>query len=168
LPPAYCGKTRCIHDFVLILHLFGLVLLAAGVGIANLSGILTGKADTASAIKLWSGINHKVEHILILPGALLLILSGTYLVNKDGYDFSAGWISAAYALWVVAVVIGAGVLGRHSKQLHTRASALVAAGTETDEDLLKLARSPKGPVFGNILNLVLLAFLYLMVVRPGS
>jgi len=32
---------------------------------------------------------------------------------------------------------------------------------------MKLARSPVGPVVGNLLNVIVLVFLYLMIVKPS-
>jgi uncharacterized membrane protein len=148
-----------------MLHLFGLVLLAAGVGVANFTGIMMSKAESSSMLAMWAKMNHKIEHVAILPGALLLLVAGSVLVHRDGYDFSAGWISAAYALWVVAVFLGAGVLGRHSKRVFRAAST--ASTPEDEAAALKLGRSPIGPIFGNALNVIIVVFLYLMVAKPG-
>ncbi|MDX6521861.1 MAG: putative integral rane protein [Gaiellales bacterium] len=154
-------------NFWLFVHLTGLVLLAAGVGIANLSGIMMSKSDSPSMIAMWSKVNFRVEHIATLPGALLLVVAGSILVHKEGYDYSATWIVSAYVLWVIAVFIGAGVLGRHAHRIHKLACDEVAAGVEVSTTASKLARSPLGPVAGNLLNLILLAFLYLMIVKPS-
>jgi uncharacterized membrane protein len=156
-----------VIKFWLFVHLFGLVVLAAGVGVANLSGIMMSRTDSPSLIAMWSKINLRAEHVATLPGALLLLVGGTALVHEIGYDFGATWISAAYALWVVAVALGAGVLGRHAHKIHAIASSEVAAGAEVSTDAARLARSPVGPVVGNLLNLIVLVFLYLMIAKPG-
>jgi uncharacterized membrane protein len=150
--------------FWLMLHLIGLVLLAAGVGVANYTGIMMGKAENTTMLAMWSKMNHKIEHIAILPGALLLIIAGSVLVDRDGYSYSAHWISAAYGLWVVAVILGAGVLGRHSRKVHRAATA--ATTPEAEAAALQLGRSPIGPIVGNLLNLIIIGFLYLMVAKP--
>lgn len=154
-------------NFLFFAHMFGLVLLAAGVGIANYSGIMTGSSKRSSDIALWSGVNHRIEFIATLPGALILLITGTLMVDDRGFSYSDGWVSAAYALWIAAVVLGAGVLGRHSKQVHRSATEAVAAGREDDEELIRLSSGPLGPVVGNALNLIILAFLYVMVYKPG-
>jgi uncharacterized membrane protein len=155
-----------VIKFWLFVHLFGLVMLAAGVGVANLSGIMMGKTESPSLLAMWSKINYKAEHVATLPGALLLLVGGTILVDKIGYEYSALWISAAYVLWVIAVGLGAGVLGRHAHKIHRIASREAASGAEVSIEAVALARSPIGPVVGNLLNLIILAFLYLMIAKP--
>ena len=97
----------------------------------------------------------------------MLIVAGSILVHEEGYDYSATWIVSAYILWVIAVFLGAVVLGRHAHRIHRLASDEAAAGVEISATAAKLARSPVGPVVGNLLNLILLAFLYLMIVKPS-
>lgn len=155
-----------MYEFWLIAHFVGLTLLAAGVGVTNLSGIMAAKTTDPRMIVMWSRLNFKGEHIAILPGALLLLIAGTALVHEVGYDFGALWISAAYALWLVAVFLGAGVLGRHAKRMRRAAEAEIEQGVEVSVEAARIARSPIGPIFGNVLNLILLVFLYLMVAKP--
>jgi uncharacterized membrane protein len=155
-----------IH-FWLFLHLTGLVLLAAGVGIANLSGIMMSKTESPQLLAMWSKVNFRSEYIATLPGALLLIVAGTVLVHKEGIDYGATWIVSAYVLWVIAVLLGGGVLGRHAHRIHHLATREVEQGVTVSDAAMKLARSPVGPVVGNVLNLILLTFLYLMIVKPS-
>jgi uncharacterized membrane protein len=154
-------------NFWLFVHLTGLVLLAAGVGVANLSGIMMTKTDSPQMIAMWSKVNFRAEHIATLPGALLLIVAGTVLVHKEGFDYSATWVVSAYVLWVIAVGLGAGVLGRHAHRIHHLASEEVAQGLGVSTGAMKLARSPVGPIVGNLLNVIVLVFLYLMIVKPS-
>jgi uncharacterized membrane protein len=154
-------------QFWLFLHLTGLVMLAAGVGIANLSGIMMSKTDSPQMLAMWSKVNSRSEHIATLPGALLLIVAGTVLVHKEGIDYGATWVVSAYVLWVIAVILGGGVLGRHAHRIHHLATQEVEQGLTVSDAAMKLARSPVGPVVGNVLNLIVLAFLYLMIVKPS-
>jgi uncharacterized membrane protein len=153
--------------FWLFTHFVGLVLLAAGVGIANLSGIMMGKSSTPTMLAMWSRLNHRIEHIATLPGALILLVAGTILVHKEGYAYSTTWIVSAYVLWLVAVFLGAVVLGRHARRIHALAEAEVAAGDQVSTQAAALARSPLGPVVGNLLNVIVLLFLYLMIFKPS-
>ena len=154
--------------FWLFVHLFGLVMLAAGVGIANLSGIMMGKSSSSAMLAMWSNLNYKIEHIATLPGALILLVAGTILVDREGYDYTTTWVAAAYVLWVIAVFLGAVVLGRHARRIHALASEEVAAGSDAPTRSLALAKSPVGPVVGNLLNVIVLVFLYLMIFKPGT
>jgi hypothetical protein len=64
--------------------------------------------------------------------------------------------------------IGWGILGRHSARVNLHAKRLVAEGVENSDELGREAAAPVGMVFGAVQNVILLAFIYLMVVRPGS
>jgi uncharacterized membrane protein len=116
---------------------------------------------------MWSKLNHRIEYIATLPGALILLVAGTILVHKEGYAYSTHWIVSAYILWLIAVFLGAAVLGRHAQRIHVLAEAEVAAGDEVSTQAAALARSPRGPVVGNLLNVIVLLFLYLMIYKPG-
>jgi len=157
-----------LTNFWLFIHLTGLVILAAGVGTANLSGILLSKADSPKMLAMWSDINIRAERMLILPGALVLLIAGTILVHEEGRSYGAFWITAAYILWVVAVFLGAVVLGRHAHQIHHLAIEEEAAGVETSITARALAQSPKGPAVGMTLNVIVVVFLALMVFKPGG
>jgi uncharacterized membrane protein len=154
-------------NFWLFVHLTGLVLLAAGVGVANLSGFMMSKTDSPQLLAMWSKLNFRAEHVAILPGALLLIVAGSILVDREGFDYSATWVVSAYVLWVISVVLGGVVLGRHTHRIHRAASEEVKQGLTVSTEAVKLARSPVGPVVGNLLNLIVLVFLYLMIVKPS-
>jgi uncharacterized membrane protein len=155
-------------NFWFFVHMIGLVVLAVGVGIANLSGISMGKADSPRMLAMWSAINIRAERMFVLPGALILIIAGTILVHEQHRSYGAAWIAAAYVLWVVAVGLGGGVLGRHAHAINHLATEEVAAGVETSTSAAALARSPKGPVLGMTLNVIVLVFLALMVFKPGG
>ena len=152
----------------LVVHFAGLVLLAAGIGVANVSGIQLGKTDSPRLLVMWSGLNIGAERVLILPGALVLLVAGTALVHEEGRSFGAAWIAGAYVLWVVAVFLGAGVLGRHAHEINRLAQDEVASGAETSTASAALARSAKGPAVGMTLNVIVIAFLVLMVFKPGG
>jgi uncharacterized membrane protein len=154
-------------NFWLFVHLTGLVLLAAGVGVANLSGFMMSKTDSPQLLAMWSKLNFRAEHVAILPGALLLIVAGSILVDREGFDYSATWVVSAYVLWVISVLLGGVVLGRHTHRIHRAASEEVKQGLTVSTEAVKLARSPVGPVVGNVLNLIVLVFLYLMIVKPS-
>jgi uncharacterized membrane protein len=64
--------------------------------------------------------------------------------------------------------IGWGILGRHSMRVNAHAKRLVAAGVETSDELGQEAAAPVGMIFGLVQNVILVAFIYLMVVRPGG
>ena len=108
------------------------------------------------------------------PGALLTLITGTWFVVDDSgeffqqFDLDETWLWLSYVLWVVAVVLGEGVVARFNHQLNRRATALEAEGIETSDELQAAAGSPVGSVTGMVLTLVLVLFLLLMVWQPGG
>ena len=43
----------------------------------------------------------KTGRWLITPGMLVLLIAGIYLTSRDPWDFSQGWISAAFVIIIV-------------------------------------------------------------------
>ncbi len=152
----------------LFLHILGVFMIVGGAGVATALGVKMSKSRRTQTIADMSGLSIVAERYVITPGAVLALVAGTFLVHKTGRDFGEFWIVAAYVLWVVAITIGWAVLGRHSSRLHRHANELLAKGVEEDDALTKEAAAPVGPVFGAVQNVILIAFIYLMVVRPGG
>jgi uncharacterized membrane protein len=105
---------------------------------------------------------------VITPGAVLALVAGSWLVHEVGYSFGSAWIIVSYVLWALAITIGWAILGRHTTRINRRAHALVADGVESSDELQREAAAPVGMIFGLGQNVILLAFIYLMVVRPGA
>jgi uncharacterized membrane protein len=157
-----------MYKTLLFLHLLGVFLIVGGAGVATALGIKMSKSRSSRTIAAMSSLSIAAERYVITPGAILALVAGTFLVRKSGHDFGEFWIVAAYILWITAIAIGWAILGRHSSALNRRANELLGNGVDEDDDLAKAAAAPVGPVFGAIQNVILLAFLYLMVARPGG
>lgn len=156
------------REILLILHLIGAFLLTAGAGAATAFGIRAGTSTSTRVIAATTGMARHLEHFVIMPGALIALVFGTWLVIDLDYEFSAGWISAGYALWIVAVLMGNLVLSRHAKRVNVSALALLAEGVEESETLRLEADEALPKATGMLLNVIIIVFIYLMVVRPGS
>ena len=157
-----------MYKTLLVLHILGVFLIVGGAGVATALGIKMSKSRRAQTIADMSSLSIAAERYVITPGAILALVAGTFLVHRSGHQFNEFWIVAAYVLWVIAITIGWAILGRHSARLHARATELLASGVQEDDELQKEAAAPVGPVFGAVQNVILLAFIYLMVVRPGG
>jgi uncharacterized membrane protein len=157
-----------MYKSLLVLHIFGVFMIVGGAAIATALGIKGSKSVHTRTIAAFSGLSIIAERYVITPGAVLALIAGSLLVHQVGYNFNQGWIVASYVLWVVAMSIGWGILGRHSVRLNRHAKELVAAGVESSDELGQEAAAPVGMVFGAVQNVILLAFIYLMVVRPGA
>lgn len=157
-----------MYKTLLVVHILGVFLIVGGAAIATALGIKTSKLSRTRTVAELTGLSIIAERFVITPGAILALVAGSFLVHEAGYTFDAFWIVAAYVLWVIAISIGWGPLGRHTVRLHRHAKKLVAAGVEESDELRSEAAAPRATVLGLVQNLILLAFIYLMVARPGS
>jgi uncharacterized membrane protein len=157
-----------MYKTLLFLHILGVFMIVGGAGVATALGIKMSKSRHARAIAEMSSLSIVAERYVITPGAILALVAGTFLVHKSGHEFGEFWVVAAYVLWIAAITIGWAILGRHSSRLNRHANQLLANGIEEDDGLQKVAAAPVGPIFGAVQNVILLAFIYLMVVRPGG
>ena len=161
-----CGGDP-LEKTLLFLHILGVFLIVGGAGIATALGIKASKSRSHTIAEL-SGLSIVAERYVITPGAVLALVAGTFLVHKSGHTFGEFWLIAAYVLWITAIGLGWLVLGPHNSRLHKHAKELAASGVEVSDELQKEAAAPVGMIFGLVQNVILLAFIYLMVVRPGA
>jgi uncharacterized membrane protein len=157
-----------VYKTLLFLHLLGVFLIVGGAAIATAIGIKLSKTAHARTAAELSRLSTIAERYVITPGAILALVAGSWLVHEVGYSFGRFWIIASYVLWVLAITIGWAILGRHTTRINRRAHALVADGVESSDELQREAAAPVGMIFGLGQNVILLAFIYLMVVRPGA
>jgi uncharacterized membrane protein len=157
-----------LNETLVFLHILGAFLLVGGVGIATALGIKASKSRHAQTIAELSGLSVVAERYVITPGALLALVAGTFLVHRSGHTFDEFWLIAAYALWITAISIGWLILGRHNARVHRLAKEVAASGVEMSDELHAEAAAPVGMIFGLVENVIIVAFVYLMVVRPGA
>ena len=157
-----------MYKTLLFLHILGVFMIVGGASVATALGIKMSKSRHTRAIADMSSVSIVAERYVITPGAILALVAGTFLVHRSGHQFDEFWIIAAYVLWIVALTIGWVILGRHSSSLNRHANELLAKGIGEDDALAKEAAAPVGPLFGALQNVILIAFIYLMVVRPGG
>jgi hypothetical protein len=160
-------------DVLVFFHILGVVLIAGGAGVGLATGIAMPRTTSVPAIRWMSALAARAEHFATTPGALLTLITGTWFIADDSglpfqqFDIDEAWLWSSYILWVVAVLLGEGVLGRFHHGINRKARVLEAQGVEKSEELRAAAGSPVGSVTGGVLTLVLLVFLYLMVFQPG-
>jgi uncharacterized membrane protein len=90
----------------------------------------------------------------------LLALSGLFMVFTAGYPLSTFWIAAALVLYVIALAMAFAVI---SPNFRAALRALEAEGPASEAYTRAMAR---GRVFGALIGLVVLAIVFLMVVKP--
>jgi uncharacterized membrane protein len=157
-----------LYKTELFLHILGAFLIVAGAAIATALGIKASKTRRTHTIVDLTGLSIIAERYVITPGAILALVAGTLLVHRTGHTFDEFWLIAAFVLWAAAMSIGWLILGRHNARLHKHAKELAASGAAESDELQAEAAAPVGMVFGLVQNVILIAFIYLMVVRPGA
>jgi len=154
------------YEWFLFGHILGAFLLLAASGLTTGAAIAAGRARhaptaaTLLALQLWS------ERIVTSVGALLVFLFGTLLVDESGHEFSESWISAAYALLIVALALDHGVYLRWVRR--ARAVALRDGDGPVSDELRRLLGARGPALVGVLLDVSWLVFLWLMIAKPGS
>ncbi|MCA9847091.1 MAG: DUF2269 family protein [Dehalococcoidia bacterium] len=155
-----------LYEVLLIGHILGVVVMAFGSGTAMLASLSAGSRPTVSAVITASRLELLGGRVVSFA-AVVVALLGTWLVKEGNFEFSAAWISAAYALWFVSLGIGGGILARHSRKTLAAALAAQERGETTSDALIAQFRAPIAGIGGTVLGLMYVVFVYLMVAKPG-
>ena len=130
-----------LYEVLLIGHILGVVVMAFGSGTAMLASLSAGSRPTVSAVITASRLELLGGRVVSFA-AVVVALLGTWLVKEGNFEFSAAWISAAYALWFVSLGIGGGILARHSRKTLAAALAAQERGETTSDALIAQFRAP--------------------------
>jgi uncharacterized membrane protein len=99
-------------------------------------------------------------------GALGGVGFGLWLVPLSGFDYGAGWVDVAIALYIVALVLG-GLGGQRPKQARRLASRLADEDVPTASAELRALLADRSSLLANYAAAVaVLAILALMVFKP--
>lgn len=98
---------------------------------------------------------------LFMPASFAALGFGVWLVIAGGYDFADLWITLGFVGFAISAIIGMAVLGPSAKKMK---EAIEARG-EHDQEAIRLARRME--VFGRFDLIVLIAVVFVMVVKPG-
>lgn len=156
------------YETLLFLHLVSVALLIGGAGISSACGIAYGKTNDTKLIATLAGLSSRAEYTATVPGAIGAIVFGTWLADYAGYDFGATWLTISYILFVIALAIGSGVLGRFDRKLARKARELQAQGVAQSDELQADASNPVMGLLGMLLMLIVFALIFLMTVKPGA
>ncbi len=155
------------YQWLLFLHIVSVLFLVGGAATSTALGIASTKSSSTKVLAAFAGLSAKVEHFVTIPAALGTIVFGTWLV-RDGDWALKGWLIASYVLFVIALGVGGGVLGRHSQQVARKARELVGQGVNDSEELQREAAAPLMQVLGIVVIVIIISFIYLMIGKPGA
>lgn len=152
-------------DALLFLHLLGALLFFGGASVAAVGQLEALRRRRPSEVALLLGTT-RWGVLLVGIGALLTIVFGSWLVaHDDEFSFSQGWVQAAYALWVAAMVVGA-LGGRPARKTRELAERLAAAGDQPSAELDRAVRDPWSLALSFASGAILLALVVDMVWKP--
>jgi hypothetical protein len=150
-----------MRNLLLIVHI---TAVAAWLGANFTQGVVGGRliADEHLTAAAWMRSTLRMGQVLYPPAAVLILLSGIFLVltSKGAYRFDSPFVAIGVAVVIAGAVLGSLVFGR----LWKRAAELHEAGGSAD-----LAAIHQRLTFWGILDTVLMLIaLVAMVTRLGA
>ena len=153
-----------MNDLALFLHLLGVLLFVSGVVLAGIGFEAARRREHPAEIALLLGLT-RVGALLVAIGALVVLGFGVWLVHLEGFSYGDGWIDAALALYVIALVLG-GLGGQRPKQARLLAGELAARGEPATDELRALLTDRPSLAANYTAAICVLAILALMVFKP--
>lgn len=152
-------------NFVLFLHISGALLFVAGTVVAGVAFEAARKRADAGEIALLLGLTRSGV-ALVGVGALLILVCGLWLVGlEDDIGYGSGWVDAALALFVVAMLLG-GLAGQRPKRARLLATELAREGRVATPELRALLDDPLSRAANYAAATLVVAILALMVFKP--
>jgi uncharacterized membrane protein len=153
------------HEWALLVHLLGVVLLAGGVAIAGAGYLAARRRERPSEIALLLGTTRTGVR-LVGVGSVAVLAGGFWLVDVTGFGLDEGWLSGALALFVLASVLG-GLGGQAPKKARQLAERLAREGDHPSEELRRLLADRRAAALNVASTVALLGVLLLMVWKPS-
>lgn len=115
-----------MRDLLLVLHIVG---VAAWLG-ANVVQFVSTKrlvAPGGQVAAAWTGMTLLWGRILYMPAAILVLVTGTWLVIDSGWaEFSHAFVSVGFMVIIIATILGIVVIAKIGR----RATEAFAAGDD--------------------------------------
>ena len=156
-----------LREALLIGHILGVVAMGFGSGAGLIAMLTAGSSPDLPTIHRVARIGYNGGRVTAFSAVVVFIFGTWLVIEGDIYDFSQAWISAAYALWFVAMGLGGGVMARHEGKLATDAEAAIGRGESSNAAVLAAYNSSTTKLVGSVLLLMYPVFMYLMVSKPG-
>jgi uncharacterized membrane protein len=155
-----------MEDAALIFHLLGAFLFVSGAVLAAVAFETARRRESPAEIALLLGLA-RAGAVLLGAGVLLVLVFGLWLVHLGHWGYGAGWVDGAFALFVLALLLGAagGRAPRHARLL---ASELAARGEGATAELRALLDDRRAQALNYATAAVVVAIVVLMVWKPGA
>jgi uncharacterized membrane protein len=153
-----------VTNAVLFLHILGALLFVAGIVVAGVGFEAARRREQPAEIALLLGLTRSGVALVGL-GALLLLGCGLWLIGLADVGFGTGWVDAALALFVLAMLLGA-IGGQRPKQARELAARLEQEGRPTGPELRALLDDSASRAANYASAALVVAILALMVFKP--
>ena len=153
-----------MDDVALFFHLLGAFLFVAGIIVAGVAFESGRRRERPAEIALLLGLS-RVGVTLVGSGAPLALAFGLWLVHLEGFGYGAGWIDAAIALYVAALILG-GLGGGSPRRARLLARRLAEDGAPASGELRALLDDRLSLAENYLAAACVLAILALMVFKP--
>ncbi len=168
------GLNSGVYKFVLVLHILAAIV---GFGSVFLAGVFGAKAQARGGregLAISEVVFDVAEHwstwfIYAVPVLGIVLI----LVSQDAWKFSQMWISLSFLLYIVGIGLSHGLHFPNLRRMNVLGAELVSgaaspAGGGPPPQVAELeARGKRAAAVGSILNLLVVAILFLMVFKPG-
>lgn len=151
-------------EALLIAHLVGAFWMAAGAGALTLLVFAAPHRDDVAGRRLSARVRRLSVLYGIVPGSVIAVVFGSWLIPELDHDFGAAWVSTSYVVWVLFLGVATGIVSRRARREERSLSAAAEAppaGNPVTADTATLASVA-------LLDALIVAFLVLMVTRPGA
>jgi uncharacterized membrane protein len=155
-----------VEDIALFGHLLGAFLFVSGTVVAGIAFEAGRRRGTPGEIALLLGLA-RIGAALVGLGILAVLGFGLWLVHLGDWSYDSGWVKAAIALFVAAVVLG-GYGGQAPKRARQLATRLAVEGQPVSDELRSLLANRTALLANYASVLLVIAILVLMVWKPGA
>jgi uncharacterized membrane protein len=109
-----------------------------------------------------------VDRFLVIPGMLVILAAGVYLVLEGPWDWEDTFVSVGLMGIIVLLVLQFAVLGRIERTLAELAERDIAASGSGNVELSDeyWAASKRSAIWGSLAGVLVLVILFFMVVKP--
>jgi uncharacterized membrane protein len=153
------------YELALLVHLLGVGVLAAGMGVAAAAFEAGRRRASAREVALLLRLT-RAGVVLVAAGTLVLLAGGFWLMEIGSYDLEDGWLAASLALVVLGALLGA-LGGARSKRARLYAESVAGQDRPVDATLRRLLDDRVALALNYGSAAVMLVVLALMVVKPS-
>ncbi len=155
-------------DLVIALHLVAVAVLATTNIGALATTVLARRSTSPARILKLLAIHNLFAAKLLVPAAVVTLLSGAWLTYRTGASLLAPWMFGTLVLYVGSALVGILYLLPEEAAATAEARRQVAANETTASEQLVAHTAAPGIIAGEWgAQVTMAAMFYLMIVQPG-